>query len=87
MLRNKKWIGAALAVLAAIVGISSVADDAPALVVRAATNPCPYPLVPANRPVAPASAPAETATFTDPTVELQSEQFVRVPIPHTPPTS
>ena len=78
MLRNKKWIGAALAVLAATVGISSVADDAPALVVRAATNPCPYPLVPANRPVAPASAPAETATFTDPTVELQSEQFVRV---------
>ncbi|MBA3255923.1 MAG: hypothetical protein H0T64_04640, partial [Pyrinomonadaceae bacterium] len=28
---------------------------------RAATSPCPYPLTEANRPVAPATAPAESA--------------------------
>ncbi len=45
---------------------------------RAATSPCPYPLTEANRPVAPATAPAESATFTDPTAEISSEGFVHV---------
>lgn len=45
---------------------------------RAAAAPCPYPLTGANRPVAPASAPSDTATFVDPTVETQSAEFVTV---------
>lgn len=44
----------------------------------AAANPCLYPLVEGNRPVAPPGAPSESASFTDPTAELQSAQFVSV---------
>ena len=44
----------------------------------AAVSPCPYPLIDANRPVAPAAAANEVATFTDPTAEISSKDFVRV---------
>lgn len=44
----------------------------------AAASPCPYPLTKGNRPVASPGAPAELATFVDPTAETQSEQFVKV---------
>ncbi len=39
---------------------------------------CPYPLTDANRPIASPNATAEHATFTDPTAETSSEDFVKV---------
>lgn len=50
----------------------------PGALAVAAEAPCPYPLTQANRPIAHPGAPAETATFTDPTAETQSEQFIHV---------
>ena len=44
----------------------------------ATPDPCPYPLTEANRPVAPPTAPAERASFTDPTAETQGADFVKV---------
>jgi carbonic anhydrase/acetyltransferase-like protein (isoleucine patch superfamily) len=43
-----------------------------------AESPCPYPLTRQNRPVAPRGAPPETATFTDPTAEVEGAEQVRV---------
>ena len=43
-----------------------------------AATACPYPLTPENRPVAPPTAPAETATFTDPTADTSGADFVFV---------
>ena len=68
-----------LAALLLAVTFTSVAPAAPILpTAAAAPNPCPYPLVRGNRPIAPSDAPAETASFTDPTAEVQTAQFVRV---------
>jgi hypothetical protein len=50
----------------------------PVRTASAAVDPCPYPLMETNRPVAPPTAPTESASFIDPTAELQSDEFVRV---------
>ena len=44
----------------------------------AAATSCRYPLADDNRPVAPPDAPAERASFTDPTAATSRGQFVRV---------
>lgn len=62
---------AALGLVAYGVGAGGTAD-------AAGVPSCLYPLTEDNRPVAPPDAPAERATFTDPTAETSSAQFVRV---------
>ena len=42
------------------------------------SSPCPFPLTRENRPVAPKGAPPDVATFTDPTVEVEGAEDVRV---------
>lgn len=71
-LRPVRGLLAAAALATSSVGVAPVGP------VTAAPSPCPYPLVTANRPIAPPGAPDATASFTDPTAEIQSDEFVRV---------
>lgn len=76
---RQKWIIITAIVFALLAVAGSLAPGGgPTRVARAATSPCPYSLTDVNRPVAPAAAPNEVATFTDPTAEMSSEGFVNV---------
>lgn len=74
-MHNPKRLILALAI-AAIAAPSGLAPAIPAA--AAAPDPCAYPLTEENRPVAPPDAPAEEASFTDPTAETSSAEFVKV---------
>ena len=67
-----------IALLAATILAGASVGTAPVEPVSAAPNPCPYPLVAGNRPIAPSDASADHASFVDPTAEVQRPQFVRV---------
>jgi len=67
-----------VALCAITVGVAPALADAGEGGVAASDAACPFPLTRQNRPVAPPFAPAETATFVDPTVVVQGAENVRV---------
>lgn len=81
MVRKRHWVMAVAAVAGCLAFTTSPAiaeHDRDGGRVVSPDPACPFPLNDLNRPVAPRTAPAETATFTDPTADVQYEENVTV---------